>query len=248
MSDWVINPEEVVRLIPNIGAGIVSLSIMRGDAPVGLMRRDKPQSSEDSGWSFTGLGDTQEFLDDPDNSVVCDLNTVANIDTGIITHLNRPEGVVLVRDGAEDPLAVVEGPEDPPSVVFLPPVSGPARLSSGWSMTVPGYCLRRVDDGSLVIWRPGLTFWLAIMDGDFDVADRIASLRGEVLAGASFEIIEYDGWVGFSQREVQDDGSPSIRFQGISARQHLMIVAYFDDAETEADVRSAFGSVEWLGG
>ena len=245
MSEWVINPEEVVRLIPEMGGAVVSLSVLRGDAPVGVMQREAPEVPEDSGWSFTGLGDSEEFLDDPDNATVCDLNTLANIDTGIIRHLTRPEGVVLVRDDPDGPFEVVEGPDDPPSVVFLPPVSGPTRLSAHWGLSVPGYCLRRVDEGNLVIWRPGLTLWLAIGNGEFDVAERLAELRDEIAEGTAIEANEGDGWATLTYRNEEES---SWRVQAVSASQHLMIAAYFDDDDAEADAQAALGSVEWLGG
>lgn len=242
MSDWVINPEEVVRLIPDMGTGIVSLSIMRGDAPVGQMRRDEPSTAEDSGWSFIGLGDSQELVDDPDNAVVCDLNTLANIDTDIISHLNRPQGVVLARDAADTPLSVIEGPDEPPSVVFLPPVSGETRLSAGWGIAIPGHCLRRVEDGNLVIWRPGLTFWLAIMNGEDDPVTFLNTLQGEWADGDNSALKTHDGWASLTYPMQEEDGGVSSRFHAVSADQHLMIAAY-EDAEEQTDTRLAFDSV-----
>src|SRR5215467_5756381 len=43
----------------------------------------------------------------------------------------------------------------------FPIVEGLYRLTSDWELVLPGKFNRRVEDGNMVLWRPGLTFWIA---------------------------------------------------------------------------------------
>ena len=45
-----------------------------------------------------------------------------------------------------------------------PQVSGQVQLTEDWSITLPTSFSRRIEDGDLVFWRPGLTLWLAVWD------------------------------------------------------------------------------------
>ena len=44
----------------------------------------------------------------------------------------------------------------------FPIVEGNYRLTREWTIDLPGKFNRRIEDDDLVIWRPGLTFWIAI--------------------------------------------------------------------------------------
>lgn len=74
---------------------------------VGYMVRDAPQDPADSGWSFFAGNESQEYLDDPSNSGVYDVNTIANYDPEIVRFLDSPIGARFVRWPPGAPL----GPE-----------------------------------------------------------------------------------------------------------------------------------------
>jgi hypothetical protein len=44
----------------------------------------------------------------------------------------------------------------------FPVVEGDQRLTDTWSFTLPGRFSQRVEDGSLVFWRPGFTVWIDV--------------------------------------------------------------------------------------
>lgn len=65
---------------------------------VGYMYRNDPSDDRDSGWVFMAGQETQEYMDDPANTGIFDVNTIANHDPTIIAFLDAPVGSALMRD------------------------------------------------------------------------------------------------------------------------------------------------------
>ena len=78
---------------------------------VGYMYREPPDFDTDSGWRFFGGRESQAYLDDPSNTGIYDVNTIANYDRDIIPLLDAPVGSAFERDktGA---LVACEAPEE----------------------------------------------------------------------------------------------------------------------------------------
>ena len=70
------------------------------------MYREEPSFDEDSGWRFFSGTETQEYVDNPKNLMIYDVNTIANYDHAIIPYLNMPIGAELERT-AKDSFIVV---------------------------------------------------------------------------------------------------------------------------------------------
>ena len=53
-------------------------------------------------------------------------------------------------------------------------------MTETWSIRLPDPFARRVEDGSLVLWRPRLTIWLAAWGNDNNEtqSERFASIKG----------------------------------------------------------------------
>jgi len=66
---------------------------------VGYMYREKPDSLEDSGWRFFLGKESQDYLENPSHTAICDVNTIANYDNGIIPLLDLPVGSAFERRG-----------------------------------------------------------------------------------------------------------------------------------------------------
>ncbi len=62
---------------------------------VGFMYRQQPREKWDSGWCFTAGIETQDFMDDPANHAIYDVNTIANYDPNIIPLLDAPIGAAF---------------------------------------------------------------------------------------------------------------------------------------------------------
>lgn len=76
---------------------------------VAYMYREAPRNDIDSGWHFASGMETQEYLDDPDNSGIYDVNTIANCDNAIIPYLHLPIGVELERVRGTDEFNLISG-------------------------------------------------------------------------------------------------------------------------------------------
>ena len=65
---------------------------------VGYMYREEPHDETDSGWVFLAGVEWQEYIDDPANFAVYDVNTIANFDPDIIPFLDAPFGSAFGRN------------------------------------------------------------------------------------------------------------------------------------------------------
>jgi len=54
------------------------------------MYRDPPSNDVDSGWTFLSGDEAQDYLDNPANLGIYDVNTIANYDPSIIGYLDAP--------------------------------------------------------------------------------------------------------------------------------------------------------------
>jgi hypothetical protein len=157
---FTMDSSRIERLIPSLGGCIASDAITVSGGNVGYMMREEPSREGDSGWMFMAGSETQEYLDDPGNSSVFEVNTIANYDPEIIPFLLYPAGTEIERGRSGD-LTVVQGPPEPPPVRFLSAAKpGWLQITSTWGFEVSSLLLRRLEDGSQVLWRPGFTIWL----------------------------------------------------------------------------------------
>jgi hypothetical protein len=96
-KQFVIDENSIKDLVHGMGYSICSNKITIDGEPVGFMYREEPVDDEDSGWRFLAGTESQEFADDPDNSKIVGVNTVANIDPSIIPYIKMPVGTELEK-------------------------------------------------------------------------------------------------------------------------------------------------------
>jgi hypothetical protein len=102
-SDFVVNsgfklaPEDIQPLIPEMGWCYATNHIPVDGLEVGYMYREHPDENLDSGWRFFPGKETQEYVDNPGNSAIYSVNTIANYDPSIIPYLNLPIGSELEK-------------------------------------------------------------------------------------------------------------------------------------------------------
>ena len=102
-------PDEIKRLIKPMGACIATDKITVDGELVDYMTREEPQNEMDSGWQFFSGTEDQEYIDNPDNSAIYDLNTIANYDPAIIPYLELPIGTQLERVHGTDEFEIIPG-------------------------------------------------------------------------------------------------------------------------------------------
>jgi hypothetical protein len=105
--------EQIRRdLAPGYGGCIATDEITVRGRGVGYMYREKTDRDLDSGWRFFAGTESQEYVDDPRNSSVYDVNTIANYAPDIIPFLDAPFGTAFER-GDDGQFRRVEFPADP---------------------------------------------------------------------------------------------------------------------------------------
>jgi hypothetical protein len=135
----------------------------------------------------------------------------------------------------------------------FPLAEGELPLTASWSIRLPGQFARRIEDGSLVLWRPGLTIWLVAWNNDHgqSQADRVAWIKKSASPKRFAEQeAEAGGVTRFSYRlrDDSDDGPvESVYGFVIGDDGHLQLSIYFDDPTDERVARELVQGVSLRG-
>ncbi len=66
------------------------------------MYREAPTESISSGWTFLAGDEDEDYINNPDNLTIYEVNTICNYDRSIIPYLDSPVGTAWGKDlGAE---------------------------------------------------------------------------------------------------------------------------------------------------
>ena len=131
---------------------------------------------------------------------------------------------------------MAEGRWPPPG---FPLVEGRYRLTAVWSIHLPEQFARRIEDESLVLWRPGLTIWLVAWGNNHAEThrERLARIKQSASPGRFAERESEDsGLTRFSYRlrdESENGPIESVYGFAIGDRGHLQMSIYFDDLSEE---------------
>jgi hypothetical protein len=93
-----IPTEKLRRLIQTMGACSATDMITVESKEVGWMCRVEPETEGDSGWRFLAGDESADYLDNPDNHGIYDVNTICNYDQSIIPFLHVAPGTAYERD------------------------------------------------------------------------------------------------------------------------------------------------------
>jgi hypothetical protein len=100
---------EIKPLVHRLGGCIATDRITVEGYPVRFMYREEPDNQVDSGWRFMSGFEDDEYMNDPQNIAVYDVNTIANYDPSIIPFLEAPVGSVYEKaNGAEQFVRVTD--------------------------------------------------------------------------------------------------------------------------------------------
>ena len=84
-----------ITFIENAGGMIITKSIYEATSKLKWFFREKSVNPSDNGWRAIGDNDTQEYLNSPENSIVVDFNTLANIEPAVLAVYDMPVGTDL---------------------------------------------------------------------------------------------------------------------------------------------------------
>jgi hypothetical protein len=96
------------KIVTGYGGCIASDKITVDGLPVMFMYREKPIDPVDSGWRFLSGTESDEFMADPSNHNVFDVNTIANYDPTIVIFLDAPIGAAFEKKTSESQFEKVE--------------------------------------------------------------------------------------------------------------------------------------------
>lgn len=92
-----LRADQIRDVAPGLGACFATDKITVDGMRVGYLVREAPASPTDSGWRFFSGTETQDYVDDPSNLSIYDVNTIANYDPTIVPFLHAPVGSAFGR-------------------------------------------------------------------------------------------------------------------------------------------------------
>ncbi len=128
-------------------------------------------------------------------------------------------------------------------------------MPMGWRMHLPGDFNRRVEDGSLVLWRPELTLWINVWNNDLkastdELLERLRAQadpargneqldRSDALIRLSYELADEDA------EDAEDAAAQyvSINADVIAAAGYVQVSAYYDSPAARTLAYEIIGSV-----
>jgi hypothetical protein len=259
-KQFALRGDQIKPLAENRGGCIATDMITVQGRKVGYMYREEPDNDIDSGWRFMAGRESRAYMDDATNHGVYDVNTVANYDPEIIPFLDAPTGSAFERQGQSGRFAQVEGePWEPDTkaatstAIWPPPgfllVKGEHALTTTWSIHLPEQFARRVEEESLVLWRPGLTIWLTAWNNDHreSQARRLVWFKK---SAAKNRFAEHEAKTHNTTRysyrlhdENEDGQVESLYAFVMNDDGHLQLAVYFDKPADEAKARQLVDSI-----
>ena len=117
-----------------------------------------------------------------------------------------------------------------------PAVEGQYKMTNDWSVFLPGKFSRRIEDGSLVLWRPGFTIWTSVWNNDHKESPE--KRRDNAIKDASTEryneeFLDKDS-LFYSYRLNEDEGDNRVAAFYCFAfgnNGHVQMAIYFDEEE-----------------
>jgi hypothetical protein len=93
-----LRADEIRPLAIGYGGCIATDMITCDGRKVGFMYREATERDMDSGWRFMSGYESDEYMNEPGNHAVYDVNTIANNDPAIIPFLGAPVGSAFERE------------------------------------------------------------------------------------------------------------------------------------------------------
>ena len=124
----------------------------------------------------------------------------------------------------------------------FPIIEGHYQMTKDWSVTLPSQFNRRIEEGQLVIWKPGFTVWTNVWNNDNSESqeERLQWIQSDPSPDAFGKITESsDGLSRYSYRlkeDSDDDRVPAFYCFAIGEDGHVQMAMYFD---SEGDLANA---------
>ena len=97
-NKYKIKAKDIKQYVSNYGGCLASKIITQKGKGVNYMYREEPDNDIDSGWRFFSGFETDDYVNNPKNSEVYDVNTIVNYSPDIIPFLDLEAGFALERE------------------------------------------------------------------------------------------------------------------------------------------------------
>ena len=132
----------------------------------------------------------------------------------------------------------------------FPVVEGRYQMTKDWAVTLPGQFNQRIEDGALVLWRPGITAWTIIWNNNKAESqeERLDWLRRDTSPEAFDSKVETDGDITrYAYRLTEQREGANV--QGLYAFAigvdgHVQMAIYFDDERDLETAREMWRSLD----
>lgn len=91
----------------NFGYVLVSKMLISGNHKVQFMYREMPDNPQDSGWRFFTGDEDDDYISDPENFAVYDINTILAIDDSVLPYLQVKAEIAFIRKKDSDEFSVM---------------------------------------------------------------------------------------------------------------------------------------------
>ncbi len=132
----------------------------------------------------------------------------------------------------------------------FPVIENKYQMTSEWSINLEQPYNRRIEEGSLVIWRPGLTIWVNIWNNDNNetIKERLKWIISESSPEA-FEVTSYEkgtSYVHAYRLNEKNNGETSYSYNSyvLSENAHVQLSIYFDSESDFEIAKSLVDSIE----
>jgi len=132
----------------------------------------------------------------------------------------------------------------------FPTVEGRYQMTAGWAVTLPGKFNRRLEDGSLVFWRPGITAWTNVWENNKRESreDRLKWISGDASADSFDAETHVDANVTrFAYRLTERREKAAVHAVhafAIGQDGHVQMAIYFDNEDDLRIAKQLWNSLE----
>jgi hypothetical protein len=105
---FALKADQIQPLATGFGGCIATDMITVEGKKVGYMVREPTSRQHDSGWCFMSGEESQDYMDNPRNHAIYDVNTIANYSPDIVEFLNAPPCSAFARDASTGTLVPVD--------------------------------------------------------------------------------------------------------------------------------------------
>lgn len=94
---------KVINRTDKMGFAFAPKQLVNNRLKVRFMYREQPDNESDSGWRFFSGFESDEYVNNPDNIGLYDINTIVAIDSDVVPLLKSPIGSAFEREVATQP-------------------------------------------------------------------------------------------------------------------------------------------------